>query len=103
MLLNLDTYFTADFFCSSVLLRFDTIPVGWKLILVLFGFGASSVGSGLSGLIFGIIFGISEAIPEMVPDDHHAPFLGPSGTSFGIIMHQFWDCQAPVLGSHAYF
>ena len=46
----------------------------------------------------GIIFGISENIPEMEPDDRQAPFLGPSGTilgssgtSFGIIWHQFWD------------
>jgi len=71
MLLNLDTYFTADFFCSSVLLRFDTIPVGWKLILVLFGFGASSVGSGLSGLIFISFLGLfgilaSESSPGFV-------------------------------------
>ena len=29
--------------------------------------------------------------------------LGPSGNSFGIVRHQFWDCQAPFLGSHAYF
>ena len=42
-------------------------------------------------------------IPEMVPDNCQAPFLGPSGTSFGIVRHQFWDSQAPVLGSHAYF
>ena len=39
----------------------------------------------------------------MVPDDRQAPFLGPSGTSFGIVRHQFWNSQAPVLGSHAYF
>ena len=51
----------------------------------------------------GIIFGISEAILEIVPDKHQAPVLGPSGTSFRIVKHQFWDCQAPVLGSHAYF
>ena len=51
----------------------------------------------------GIIFGISETIPEMVPDNCQAPFLGPSGTSFGIVRHQFWDHQAPVLGCHAYF
>ena len=51
----------------------------------------------------GIIFGISETIPAMVPDDRQAPVLGPSGTSFGIVRHQFWDRQAPVLGSHAYF
>ena len=50
-------------------------------------------------LVVIIIFGISEAIPEMVPDDHQAPFLRPSGTSFGIVRHRFWDCQAPVLGS----
>ena len=50
----------------------------------------------------GIIFGISETIPEMVPDNRQAPFLGPSGTSFGIVRHQFWDRQAPILGSHAY-
>ena len=42
-------------------------------------------------------------IPEMVPDDRQAPFLGLSGTSFGIVRHQFWDRQAPVLGYHAYF
>ena len=42
-------------------------------------------------------------MPEMVPDNHQAPVLGPSGTSFGIVRHQFWDRQAPVLGSHAYF
>ena len=50
----------------------------------------------------GIIFGISETIPEMVPDNRQAPFLGQSGTSFGIVRHQFWDCQAPVLGSHIF-
>ena len=42
-------------------------------------------------------------ISEMVPDLCQAPFLGPSDTSFGIIRHQFWDSQAPVLESHAYF
>ena len=26
-----------------------------------------------------------------------------SGTSFGTVRHQFWDRQATVLGSHAYF
>ena len=39
----------------------------------------------------------------MVPDNRQAPFLRPSDTSFGIVRHQFWDRQAPVLGSHAIF
>ena len=39
----------------------------------------------------------------MVNDDCQAPFLGPSGTSFGIVRHQFWDRQAPILGSHVNF
>ena len=51
----------------------------------------------------GTIFGISENIPETVPDNRQAPVLGPPGMSFGIVRHQFWDRQAPVLGSHAYF
>ena len=38
----------------------------------------------------------------MVPDDPQAPFLKPSGNSFGIVRHQFWDRQAPVLGSQAF-
>ena len=48
----------------------------------------------------GIIFVISEAIPEIMPDNSQAPFwdrqapvLGPSGTSFGIVRHQFLDLK----------
>ena len=51
----------------------------------------------------GIIFGISETISEMVPEYRQAPFLPTSCTSFGIVRHQFWDCQAPVLGSNVFF
>ena len=59
--------------------------------------------SGFLSQSSGIIFGISETIPEMVPVDRKAPFLGPVVTSFGIVRHQFWDRQAPVLGSHTFF
>ena len=50
--LNSDTCFTAEYFCSSVLLRFDTIPEDWKRFFVLFGSRASSEGSGLSDLTY---------------------------------------------------
>ena len=50
--LNSDTCFTAECFRSSVLLRFDTIPIDWKIIFVSFGSLAFSEGSGLSDLRF---------------------------------------------------
>ena len=49
---NSDTCFTAECFRSSVLLRFDTIPIDWKIIFVSFGSLAFSEGSGLSDLRF---------------------------------------------------
>ena len=68
-----------------------------------FSSGHQLICTHLYSQLSGIIFGISEPVPEMVPDNRQAPFLGPSGTNFGIVRHQFWDHQAPVLGSHTYF
>ena len=47
---NSDTCCTAECFCNSVLLRFDTVPKDWKIILVLFGSVTFSDGSGSSDL-----------------------------------------------------
>ena len=57
--LNSDTCFRAEYFCSRVLLRFDTIPEGWKIFFfVSFCSWAFSEGSDLSDLgLFSLILG----------------------------------------------
>ena len=48
--LNSDKCFRAEYVCSRVLLRFDTILEGWKIFFVLFCSWAFSEGSDLSDL-----------------------------------------------------